>query len=157
RHHKVAQVGAALRYGCGEVLRPVLTNCRESDPLGRFVMDLEAILSFNDDEAEYDAEQTRDLLDRFAGYDDQWWMGQLREHQPDEWLNRVCWRTPGPRCLWKRAVDFPAESIAEWNEQLPGRLDAEGRRQWDSAVRELREDGVLVVRHFFQPWRASSE
>ncbi len=163
RHHKVGQVAAALRHTIGELLRPVVEGSNTSGEIAQFLDDLDLILSSQrEDEAddEMDPDDAKDLLMRFAGYDDQWWMSMLRaEHQDDEWFRLVCWRGRGPKCLWKRAVDFPIdrerETIRDWNMRLPDRTDVEGRRAWDDAVRELRKDGVLVIRHRFEPWKPS--
>jgi HD superfamily phosphohydrolase len=155
RHHKVAQIGSALRYAIAELLRPALVEQpNASHPLSKFVTDLETILEAPHGEP---VENGAQLLDHFGGYDDQWWMNQLREYTArDEWLDLVCWRQAGPKSLWKRAMDFP-EDLAEWNRRLPGRSDTEGRAAWDDAVRGLRDDGVLVIRHSFEPWKTSIE
>ena len=79
-----------------------------------------------------------------------------RSADDDPWFNLVCWRTPGPMSLWKRFVEFPeAVDLAEWNRRLPARTQLERLQGWDDAVRSLREDGVLVVRHLFEPWKPS--
>jgi HD superfamily phosphohydrolase len=153
RHHKVAQVAAALRYSIGEMLRPAVTaGAAPGHPLRPFLADLEKILGFGDDDGD-----AGELLGRFAGYDDQWWMGQMRERADnDPWFNLVCWRTPGPTSLWKRTVDFPeGVALAEWNRRLPVRTQIERLKAWDEAVRSLREHGVLIVRHRFEPWKPS--
>jgi HD superfamily phosphohydrolase len=156
RQHKVGQVAAALRYATGELLRPALEDHGSETPLRTFLTDLEDILSSKEKRYQRHIEETATLLKRFAGYDDQWWMGLLRAtHQEDEWFNLVCWRTPGPHCLWKRVVDFPMSGLREYNKRLPTRTEVERLRSWDQAVRELREDGVLVIRHRFEPWRPS--
>ena len=152
RHHKVGQVAAALRYATGRVLKPALSSDVEQHPLQPFLSDVEAILQPHGD----GDEDRQALLKRFAGYDDQWWMSVLRaEHQDNEWFSLVCWRTPGPRCLWKRVVDFPRDDLAAWNRRLPARTDVERLREWDDNVRGLRDDGVLVLRHRFEPWKPS--
>lgn len=141
RHHKVAQVGAALRYATGELLRPALTDVpyAHQHPLRPFLDDLETILA---DSAPTDLEP---LLDRFAGYDDQWWLRRLRDAPGhDEWFDLVCWRTKGPKSLWKRPTDFPTD-LAGFNRRLPARTDLEGRAAWDDAVRSLRNDGILAT------------
>ena len=76
------------------------------------------------------------------------------QNPDDEWLQLVCWRAHGPRSLWKRPMDFPNDLVT-FNEELPRRTDMEARNAWDDAVRQLREDGVLVRRHSFAPWKAS--
>lgn len=148
RHHKVAQVGAALRY---TIKRLLLTPPRELradvanliDLLGRVVnrpkrMTLQA---------------NQDLLRRFANHDDMSWMSLMRrafELAPtDPWLALVCWRQPTVRSMWKRASDFPAKDIRQWNERLDLKGDIERQRAWDSAVAGLERRGVLVLRHKF--------
>jgi hypothetical protein len=173
RHHKVGQVAAALRYATSEVLRPVLEGKSEphslSAELTLFVDDIAGILKAakgNDD----DERRIEDLLKRFGGYDDQWWMGVLRKEElrrthDREWFSLVCWRTRGPRTLWKRVLDFPLaeedqsdwnEQLVKWNEGLPKRADLGARDVFDEAVRDLHREGILVIRHDFEPWRPSA-
>ncbi len=104
-------------------------------------------------------EEGRDaLLRRFARYDDGWWMSIMRDQEPrDEWMELVCWRQPGPVTLWKWRGNFPGNaSLSEWNGRLPGKTDAEipVQANWYKATRELLKDGVLVVRHGFEAWKA---
>lgn len=156
RHHKVGQIAAALRYAIATLLRPVLEEPDRDPELRLFLEDVETILSSHERARQLSSEQIAALLGRFAGYDDQWWMSMLRKgHQDDEWFGLVCWRARGPRCLWKRVVDFPVEDLRAWNMRLPARTDLEGRRAWDDAVRKLREEGVLLLRHRFEPWKPS--
>jgi len=158
RHHKVGQVAVALRYATGELLRPALEDPKKDHPLRTFLSDLQQILQSHDNRDEL--EDVGALLQRFARYDDQWWMGLLRDGpQDDEWFRLVCWRGRGPKCLWKRVVDFPLDSATEtlrdWNKRLPARTDVVQGRAWDDAVRSLRDDGILVIRHRFEPWKPS--
>lgn len=155
RHHKVAQVAAALRYSIGEMLKSAVAAPQAhgpSHPLHAFLKDLETILASGAEPEDDDP-----LLNRFAGYDDQWWMGQMRASAAaDPWFNLVCWRTPGPTSLWKRVGEFPdGIDLADWNRSLPARTQVERLRTWDDSVRSLRNDGVLVVRHRFEPWKPS--
>lgn len=152
RHHKVAQIGAALRYARGELLRPALTRepFAPVHPLRPFLDDVEQILLGERSQA-----NPEDLLDRFAHYDDQWWMTRLREAPPDEWTSLICWRTRGPRSLWKRPTDFPGE-LHPFNIRLPGRTDLTSLAAWEDVVRDLRQHGILVIRHRFEPWRPSA-
>ncbi len=108
RQHKVGQVAAALRYAIGELLRPPLIDPELDHPLRQFLKDLEDILLSKERRSTRKRDETEKLLKRFAGYDDVWWTSLLRDtHEDDEWFKLVCWRTPGPRCLWKRVVRFP--------------------------------------------------
>ena len=154
RHHKVAQVGAALQYVIAELLRPALATAKHSPqhPLAPFLHDVETILDIGPGTSTDPAA----LLERFAHYDDQWWMSYMRaqtleDNQP--WLDLVCWRTEGPISVWKRALDFPVKDLAAWNARLPDRMNPDGKRHWEDAVRSLRQDGVLVIRHTFEPWK----
>lgn len=148
RHHKVAQVGAALRYSIGQIL-----GAARQETVRRFIEDLGAIA---------DAESVRRraaLLKRFAQYDDIWWMGIMREYsqtEPDEWLDLICWRQPGPISLWKRVGDFPRQ-LKEWNEGLPDFADDDAQARWWQEVVALRQEGVLVIRHDFCPWQADGD
>lgn len=157
RHHKVGEVAAALRYAIATLLRPALEHPGHDHELRQFLDDIETILDSHENAGNLRPVQISALLRRFAGYDDQWWMSMMRkEHQDDEWFALVCWRARGPRCLWKRVVDFPEKDLRAWNMRLPARTDVEGRGAWDDAVRGLRKDGVLVVRHSFEPWKPSN-
>ena len=156
RHHKVAQVGAALRYTIAELLRPALASAGQGHehPLGQFLVDMETVLT-----AGHGGRPDPELLNRFATYDDGWWMSFMREraaeHPDDEWAQLVCWRARGPRSLWKRAMQFPVD-LRDFNGRLPKRTDIQARAAFDDAVRGLRDDGVLIVLHSFAPWKASS-
>jgi HD superfamily phosphohydrolase len=148
RHHKVAQVGAALRYTVARIL-----NSDFESSLVRFKEDLAHIAR-----GEESPEEAQRLLDRFAQYDDVWWTSLMRQFayntNNDEWVNLVCWRARGPRSLWKRAGEFPAK-LREWNSRLPSPADLDAARAWADAEGQLRNEGILVVRHRrFTPWRA---
>jgi HD superfamily phosphohydrolase len=167
RHHKVGQVAAALRYASGELLREAFGS--DQHDLHEFVTDLNAILAHRNGRQG----SPKKLLKRFGGYDDQWWMGKLRAAEAKrkksdrEWFELVCWRSDGPQTLWKRTLEFPLEKsqsrtdwnerLEEWNSRLPTRPeDTERFNAFDAAVRELREKGILVIRHRFEPWRPSA-
>jgi hypothetical protein len=83
--------------------------------------------------------------------------------------------------MWKRPTDFaalletttesgseivgPAEAtktagaelIRRWNEGLPDLDDADALNRWHAAISSLRDDGVIVVRHRFNPWEIDPE
>jgi HD superfamily phosphohydrolase len=156
-HHKVQQAAAALQ----KVTRDVLTDALRSEehPLSQFLEDVEAIAAAGNPEDFLD--ERADVLQRFAGYDDVWWMTLLRERArtrlDDPWLQLVCRRRHGPYSLWKRRLDFPNHTdIAGFNRALPGSSD-EDQVAWQAAVDKLEEEGVLVLRHRFQPWKRKSE
>ncbi len=153
-HHKVAQVGAALRHSIVRILGPV-----QDERVRAFIADLGTITNGA-------VSDESDLLNRFALYDDTWWMNIMRQQaqsQADEWLNLVCWRQSGPRSLWKRPEGFPIaasisatspdEALKEWNSRLPDPDDYGAQSNWSKAVSVLQTEGVLVMRHFFAPWK----
>jgi HD superfamily phosphohydrolase len=150
RHHKVAQLGTALRFSIARTLAHSL----DRDQVDQFIRDVGDIAGAiaSDDAA------ARALLDRFASYDDVWWISIMRAFaaaSPDEWINLVCWREAGPRSLWKRIGDFPVE-IRSWNERLAPDSDLDAMSRWAEKESELRRRGVLVIRHDFSPWRAAT-
>lgn len=152
RHHKVVQIAAALRKVIRNLLRPAIRG--DGDPeLRQFLLDIRDII---DSEGQPDfAEEHRSVLERFVGYDDVWWTRKMRDAaekgDADPWLDLACYRRPGPVSLWKRPTEFPVE-LSEWNARLPTKDDLEGSREWERARAELENEGVLVVRHSFQPW-----
>jgi len=148
RHHKVAQVGAALRYSISRILT---SDFDASIP--EFKRDLGLIAKGDT----LDNTLIADLLGRFSEYDDVWWFSLMRRYAKtvnDEWLNLVCWRSHGPRSLWKRVGDFP-EDLRTWNARLPDPDDLDAERRWTAAEGTLRDEGVLIMRHTrFTPWKA---
>jgi hypothetical protein len=183
RHHKVAQVGAALRYSIQEVL----STTHSSSEMTRFLGTINALIHVPDrpNGGELNANE-RALLSSFQGYDDIWWMTKLREAadgNDNEWLALVCWRARGPRSFWKRTSQFadyleqigwkpPAldgeseNTVAAWNRQrsqeafappeheAPSRVAIPTGQSLQDAIDLLRIDGVLVTRHLFKPWKA---
>lgn len=148
RHHKVAQVGAALRYSISKILT---SNFDASIP--EFKRDLGLIAKGDT----LDNSLIADLLRRFSEYDDVWWISLMRRYAKtvnDEWLNLVCWRSHGTRSLWKRVGDFPGD-LRTWNARLPDPDDLDAERRWTAAEGTLRDEGVLIMRHTrFTPWKA---
>lgn len=156
RHHKVTQAAAALQKVIRSLLEPALESPgrqRPPHPLRQFLEDIEEIAG------SAEPERAGELLARFATYDDVWWMGVMREANElegddDPWLRLVCSRAPGPETLWKRILDFPPElALAEWNAALPDRNDDEAEARWSTTLDELEQEGILIVRHHFSPWR----
>ncbi|MDQ3780475.1 MAG: HD domain-containing protein [Chloroflexota bacterium] len=171
RHHKVAQIAAGLRYSIGEIITK-----QGSDREVRDFLDTVSTLAARAQRqaVDYSVDSCRTLLDRYAEFDDGWWMQVMRErlrHNPDEWLALVCWRRRGPKSLWKRTSHFSAlleeigwsagksedeqegtidhDAIARWNEQ---NRDFKHQADYNDAVAALRREGVLVLRHDFRPW-----
>lgn len=145
RHHKVAQVGAALRYSIAHILGQPPNPTVEA-----FVRDLGGL----GDISGLSIDERKDLLNRFTQYDDIWWTNVMRtqaEKQHDEWLDLVCWRQSGPWSLWKRTADFPGQ-LREFNQRLPEKNNDIAQRRWSATLTDLKDEGILVVRHFFSPW-----
>ena len=164
RHHKVAQVGAALQYCIATILKKP-DNRRIIDP---FIEDVAALARASMSEAETtafaerfqdDPTQRTDFLQRFSGYDDVWLTGILRDYgHKDEWFDLVCARQSHPQTRWKWIGDFPRmESIADWNKRLPKPDDETASADWFAEVLRLqREEHLMIVRHQFQPWKADN-
>ena len=152
RHHKVAQVGAALRYSISRILADTLNA--QNKKLTKFAEDLSQTVDAS--AVSLTKAKGAELLHAFADYDDIWWTELMRERSrsdPDEWLQLVCWRKAGPKSLWKRTGEFAGE-LKKWNQNLPKSSDLEAQLQWSEAVSDLKKPGVLVVRHHFSPWIA---
>ena len=140
RYHKVAQVGAALQHSILTILK------QDGVPNGLldvFLADLGKVVAGENT----DQQERGKILDRFAGYDDVWWMSHLRAFEPrDSWLDLVCWRKPGPVTLWKWRGSFPSSPLPDWNRRLPTREDETNvsslRPLWDDAARNLDREGV---------------
>lgn len=148
-HHKVQQAAAGLRVAIGHLLAD------GGEEIRQFLEDVEALASGN---------AMEERLARFVEYDDVWWLGLMRAALPrvtgqpvEPWLALFLRRRPGPVSLWKRPVDFPAADRRAWNRRLPGDDDLERRAAFDQIRRELREDGVLVERLPFRPWKAADD
>ncbi len=175
RHHKVAQISAALRHSIVYLLETAHGRLED------FIETLGDIVGVS--QSRISRSERQRLLKQFASFDDIWWMNFMREQldrkhsdkNSEEWLNLVCWRQPGPRSLWKRASDFPGP-LTNWNDQLneliPTKLDIsnvskdeaqerekrfnEGRQHWLKVVSSLEQQGVLITRYTHTPWQAAS-
>jgi HD superfamily phosphohydrolase len=146
RHHKVAQVGVALRHATARQL---------SDPSSaQLLADIGTVAASVSGIRLTDAEADP-VVTRFATYDDVWWMTRLRgaaQEQPgDEWLQLVCWRGRGVVSLWKRTEDLDGliADIPSWNDGID-RIDA---AKWHPLAKSLADRGALIMRHnTFKPW-----
>ena len=155
-HHKVQQAAAALQKTTRDMLAAAIGG---DDAIARFLADIEAIAAADDPDRFLDDHAA--VLDRYASYDDVWWMMLMRERaagpSADAWVQLVCRRTHGPESLWKRRLEFPSHGeIERFNRGLPGASD-EQQVAWEQAVDELEQDRVLVLRHRFQPWKSKND
>jgi HD superfamily phosphohydrolase len=153
-HHKVSQIAAALQQSILLVLRPAFSGSGPPQ-LRKFLEDIERVAA---DESRELHRKAPDLLTRFRRYDDGWMMGHIRDAAEGQctpsqqvWLDLVCWRTPGPKSLWKRSSEFPVD-VSTFNATLPDRNDPNALARWRVAVDELAAAGVLVIRHHFSPY-----
>lgn len=180
RHHKVSQVGAALRHSILRILRTT-----DDDSVLDFLSLLQDLIGVEPGVSVAPEVRTV-LLGNFSRADDVWWMAIMRQEalrQPeDEWLGLVCWRRRSVRSLWKRPYDFSQvmrDLIAQridrselhsldgahaagrlpkiWNSRLPELNDADSLGAWDKTVDGLVNQGVLIVRHKFVPWESDPE
>ena len=147
-HHKIQQAAAGLRVAIVDALANAGTEVQT------FLSDIQAIAAGG---------APVDAVERFADYDDAWWIELLRKRLRDGVDPRVeprlalfTRRRPGPVSLWKRASEFPQPHRAAWNARLPERDDLELRKEWERVRTELRGEHVLVERLPFRPWRADS-
>jgi HD superfamily phosphohydrolase len=145
-HHKVQQAAAGLRVTISYLLR------EGGDVVRHFLADIDALAG---------GEREAELVERFVGYDDVWWTGIMRaalrdgaDENVEPWLALFLQRRPGPVSLWKRPAEFPVEDRGRWNRRLPPMEDLERRNAFEDTRRSLRNDGVLVERLPFRPWKS---
>jgi HD superfamily phosphohydrolase len=148
-HHKVQQAAAGLQVAISSML------AESGDAVRGFLADLQHIAAGGQEPA---------AVARFAGYDDVWWTSLMRlalsggvNPAVEPWLALFLLRRPGPSSLWKRPADFPVADRRGWNRRLPGKDDVEHRAAFDEVRRALREEGVLVERLPFRPWKSAAD
>jgi uncharacterized protein len=146
RHHKSAQLAAALRYASVEAL-----DAPSAQP---FLQDL-AILG---ESKVLSKENAEELLKRFATYDDPWWIGVLRsvdKEKNDDMLglslSLVLRRQRSFLSLWKRKGDLSEKLLDGLNkEALKAKSEPE---RFETRRRELQEkQKALLVLHTFKPY-----
>lgn len=147
RHHKSAQLGAALRFASVHALR----STTGSD----FLKELLALKEATS------AREASDLLERFSEHDDPWWLQVLRASQAaipsGDLLLRaatdlVLRRQPRFKSLWKRKGTLTTSEIARMNELLKS---PEYGVKFQRVRQQLIERGVLLVLHKFRPYGVS--
>jgi HD superfamily phosphohydrolase len=150
RHHKVAQVGAALRFASAEAL---------STAEGKRIIDLLNVLR---DEGTPRPQRIQTLAE-LSTIDDGWWTGVLRQLRKgrrskkpmlEAALSLVLDRVPAFESLWKRRPPVALTS------ELNGEVDAFFRdvesaagSRMKSRVERLRRRGFLLSLHDFHPYR----
>jgi hypothetical protein len=148
-HHKIQQAAAGLRLAIEDVLTAGGTE------VDAFLDAITAIAA---------GEATEATLLAFADFDDVWFTGlmraRLRSGVPtavEPWSALFLRRRPAPVSLWKRPSDFPVDDRAAWNRRLPTKDHPELLARWDAIATELRNDGLLLHRLPFAPWKSDSD
>lgn len=161
-HHKVVQVGQALRH----CIRRMLGT--PGPGVEQFIKDTSRVLETQ--RAQMPGVRTRtELLRRYARYDDSWWINEMRQFFDDHlrrgpsrdrwWFRLVLERHRGPESLWKRSeqppwLDLPPITVNKAVRRIFGFPRDEALvRQWNKVVQSYRGAGVLVCRTPFEPWR----
>lgn len=148
-HHKIQQAAAGLRVALGDLVES------GDAVVAAFLEDITNIAAGQADAA---------ALERFADSDDGLFFGlmrqRLREGAPDSvapWLGLFTQRRPGPVSLWKRAADFPADDVAQWNRRLPDRDHLERQTAWAEIRTAAAGEGILIERLPFRPYRTADD
>lgn len=152
-HHKVVQVGAALRH----VTQARLVGATADGHAYNDFLSTVAVLA----DPTQPREERSAALAKWSEWDDVWWTTQLRMPQPrDAWTAMLLSRRRGPCSLWKRESDFPLgqEGVVELNRRLPARGENDRAKAWDEVRRQvLDEHGVLLERAELTPLRTTDE
>lgn len=142
RHHKSAQVGVALRYCTAKALQTPAAKT--------FVDDLEEFAG----STSLDKASAQRLLDRFATYDDAWWIQVLRSVVPSEPILNACLalivqRQPAFLSYWKRKGQLSEEARKALRElALTPAL-------YSAALKGLEKQGILMAIHKFSPFKTA--
>jgi uncharacterized protein len=145
RHHKVAQIGIALRHATTEALG------RSS--AASF---LDALRSLKT--AEGDLGKGRDALRSFAVIDDPWWIQVLKDIEPDgsdpvlsASLKLALWREPTFHSIWKRKGDLSDPQQSSLN-ALAKKAVEEFSEFEEARTRLLGDKQTLIALHRFRPY-----
>lgn len=146
RHHKVCQVGTALRYSCSQFM-----NTHEADPLKEFLAGLKELTT---------DEERRASLSQYASLDDGWCFQGLRSLQktPQADLLSACLdvvldRAPRLRSIWKRKGDLSETQFESLRERIKEITSAEaGTLRLQEVRRRLLGRGVLFTLFQFTPY-----
>jgi HD superfamily phosphohydrolase len=146
RHHKSAQLAAALRHASVDAL--------DASSAQIFLQDLATL----GESKPLSIENAEALLKRFATYDDPWWTEILRsidKENNDELLSLslglVLRRQRTFHSLWKRKGDLSDKLLADLNKQA-GLAKSEPER-FETSRRELQDkQKTLLVLHTFKPY-----
>jgi HD superfamily phosphohydrolase len=149
RHHKVTQVGTALRYALTQIM-----DTETAAPLLDFLGKLKGLES-----ATY--EDRKAALDQYAVLDDSWAFQALRVLQKssaNEPLLHACLgvaldRAQNLRSVWKRKGDLTEEQMMALKERVKELTSADrGTLRLQEARRRLLDRGVLFWLFNFKPY-----
>jgi HD superfamily phosphohydrolase len=142
RHHKVAQIAMAFRYGAENILAS--ERCRDfRKTLGRLGKG-----------GEYSKDEAEKVLISFGEFDDTWWLQQMRaESKSSGTLFAACsrlilYRKPTLVSAWKRKGDLSSTQVLSLNSYI-----SESLTDLSKLRDKLRPLGVLVLVHQFRPVR----
>ena len=146
RHHKVSQVGTALRYSCAQFM-----DTAAATPLLNFLAKLKQMTSDQD---------RIDALAQYAILDDSWAFQALRKLQRDakDPLLSACLgvaldRARSLRSIWKRKGDLNPEQNGLLDKYFKEFTSPEtGTLRLQEARKRLRERGVLLALFQFKPY-----
>jgi len=147
RHHKVCQIGTALRYACSQFMYST-----QARPLLDFLDGLKALRS--------NEERSRSLSE-YAVLDDTWCFQGLRSLQKKKTtkgllsacLDAVLDRGPKLRSLWKRKGDLSPEQFQTLRARIKEMTSADtGTVMLQEVRRRLMEKGVLFTLFRFRPY-----
>ena len=146
RHHKVSQMGTAVRYGCARLM-----NTEFADPLLRFLERLKDLTTDDD---------RRTALGQYAVLDDPWAIEALRRLQRStaEPLLAACLgaalnRDRALRSIWKRKGDLTPQQFTRLREHIKDLTSsASGTLGLQEARRQLQSRGVLINLFKFSPY-----
>jgi HD superfamily phosphohydrolase len=146
RHHKVCQVGTALRYACSQFM-----GSPDAAPLLHFLNSLKGLAT---------DEERAAALAEYALLDDTWCFQGLRSLQRDTsgGLLRACLdvvldRAPKLRSIWKRKGDLSHEQLQTLRDRIKEMTSADsGTVMLAEVRRRLMEQGVLFTLFKFRPY-----
>lgn len=142
RHHKTAQLGAALRYSSVQALGSLEGNA--------FLQELLKL------DGGVSAKAAQDLLNAFARHDDPWWLELLRNQEAATTeplavacFNLVLRRAPSFKSLWKRKGQLNSKELRVLNGALK---NSDYAVHFEQVRRQLAKNGVLLALHRFRPY-----
>ena len=144
RHHKVAQIGVALRHATTEVLVKGAAN--------HLLDALRLVIA-----GETDPDSGRSALKSFGVIDDCWWIQTLKSITDESdpvltgTLRLALWREPTLNSIWKRKGDLTPEQKKSLNAAAKRATDEFSQFE-EARNRLLRDKQTLLALHRFRPY-----